>query len=80
MIRWFSGPPPSEGWWPTAGSLAQEERGVEVSYRYWNGLWWSYAARDGHSEKEAAYLANLQSPFQDLVRWMYWGFRLPGQE
>lgn len=65
--KWQHGAPPHEGWWPCSPE----------GYRYWNGFWWSYAARDEHSETEASYLANLESPFQEMIKWRRWEFELP---
>jgi len=67
MNEWKSGAPPAEGWWPTKPEGA----------RYWNGFWWSYAVRDEHNEREASILAQMECPFQDLVKWKPRGFRLP---
>jgi hypothetical protein len=44
--KWYSGPPPSVGWWPASFS------GDSTATRWWNGRNWSAPAYAGYSEAE----------------------------
>jgi len=64
--KWFSGPPPSVGWWPASGS------GWDEPIRWWDGLNWSRAALPEFSAKKAAARARRPSPFaNDKIQWQH---------
>lgn len=45
-------------------------------FRYWNGLWWSCEVNDDQSEEEASIVAQIRSPFQDMIKWKPWAWSL----
>jgi hypothetical protein len=52
--KWFSGPPPSRGWWPASRAR------MTGTLRWWNGSHWSLPAYvDECTAKQAANKARL---------------------
>ena len=63
--EWFSGPPPSCGWWPA--SVAEKAKAV----RWWNGEYWSIPVSVRMHKIKAADKATRKSIFTDVVRWQH---------
>lgn len=51
--KWYSGPPPSVGWWPA--SCIEDKK----TLRWWNGKTWSFPAYTALSRRTAAYTAQF---------------------
>ena len=64
--KWFSGPPPSIGWWPA--SVAKDQRAL----RWWDGVW-SAAAYEGNSADTVARMARTPSYVGPVgsIRWTH---------
>ncbi len=60
MTTWHKGPPPSVGWWPA--SIAREKECL----RWWNGKWWSMAARSWMTAEQAEVTAKQKSALKDI--------------
>jgi hypothetical protein len=61
--KWFSGPPPSVGWWPA--SMNQDDSVL----RWWDGECWSRAAWRGHDAQQAERVAEHKSPMPVYIEW-----------
>ena len=65
--KWHKGPPPHIGWWNASACR------VEDSWRWWNGVRWSWFARSYYSAKMAAESAAVQSEIITIIEWTdYW--------
>ena len=65
--QWFSGPPPSIGWWPAS-------RYSDLSFneiRWWSGYAWSYDCYAVYSAKSAGEWAELKAPDQEQILWTH---------
>lgn len=62
--QWFSGPPPSLGWWPA--SIFKNEN----TFRWWNGKQWSVAVTKQHTAYAASYRARMLSEVTS-IRWKH---------
>lgn len=64
--KWFSGPPPSVGWWPASN---QRWGG---SIRWWDGERWSCAAYGRSNEMDAADIAKIPAGCrQGKIEWQH---------
>jgi hypothetical protein len=61
--KWFSGPPPSVGWWPASYSKYSR------IYRWWDGRVWSAPARWSQTASFAQQQAGVRGLMQDRIRW-----------
>ena len=64
IAGWHSGPPPSVGWWPA--SISQQDG----NYRWWNGRWWSLAARANTPLEDVALIANMAA-HTAAIQWQH---------
>lgn len=65
--EWHSGPPPHVGWWQA--SIKKRH----LSWRWWNGEFWSVSVQPTDSPKEAATSAKVRSINSDRIEWTdYW--------
>ena len=62
-IKWHSGPPPHVGWW---NASVNKIAGV---WRWWNGIYWSYAAISKDDAVEAARLASGRAIARGPIYW-----------
>lgn len=62
---WFSGPPPSIGWWP---SSIFKEREV---LRWWDGSHWSYPVDYATPIWEVVLCSGIYSTAQSEIRWTH---------
>ena len=65
-LEWFSGPPPSIGWYPASISQNWE------LLRYWDGSVWSWAVNYQASPQEVA--AGLKREAQSGTGFIKWAF------
>lgn len=66
--KWHKGPPPSLGWWPAS---INECFGI---YRWWNGMYWSWAATSQASSIDAGKIALFKEVISDIggvVKWKH---------
>lgn len=63
--QWFSGPPPTVGWWPA--SFTRDA----TALRWWNGKCWSYAARRTYSQADVAWNASHPASEGDGIEWQH---------
>jgi hypothetical protein len=63
--KWFSGPPPSIGWWPA--SVVEDDSAL----RWWNGEFWSQSAYEESPPWHAAFLAEQFSSNQEAIQWTH---------
>lgn len=61
--EWFSGPPPSVGWWPASWDCRPEV------LRYWNGKYFSVCATDNWTAEEVAVVGTISGRYQDQIKW-----------
>ena len=61
--KWFSGPPPSVGWWPASKGR------VMNAYRWWDGTRWSAMAQNWYTAEYAAVIASRPTPPREPVEW-----------
>lgn len=61
--KWNKGAPPSIGWWPASWNCALG------TIRWWNGEFWSTAARPTDNAKLAAWCAKYIAEDQDEIEW-----------
>jgi hypothetical protein len=62
--RWYKGPPPSIGWWPTAVGLHRI-----LGYRWWDGECWSWPAFMHESAAKAAHWARKKETLHVDIEW-----------
>lgn len=65
--KWFSGPPPSVGWWPASSTRAK----WGARYRWWNGSRWSVWASDSDGPEKAGLFGMLVDPFPGQIEWQH---------
>lgn len=64
---WHKGPPPHVGWWNA--SAGRDKR----SWRWWNGVNWSFCAYSNESLAEAVRTSNFILTDADGIEWTdYW--------
>jgi hypothetical protein len=63
--KWFSGPPPSVGWWPASWA---KNAGI---LRWWNGVSWSCAAEKGDLIEQVKSAASTYTEFTNDVQWQH---------
>lgn len=64
--EWFSGPPPSPGWWPASINKDPE------AFRWYDPAgWWSEAAFSYQSAGRIARMARIKTALQKAVRWRH---------
>jgi len=63
-MKWRSGPPPSKGWW--IASMCYDQNVL----RWWSGRSWSQGIHHSGNSKEAAFVAGLIEPAQQIVKWL----------
>lgn len=64
--EWFSGPPPSIGWWPASFCRDRD------SFRWWDGKWWSGGVRREVSANLAGLYAATPATFRvHEIKWQH---------
>jgi hypothetical protein len=63
--KWFSGPPPSVGWWPASWHCG------ENIFRWWNGRYWSAAATEDNTAPRADMQARMKASMQERIKWRH---------
>jgi hypothetical protein len=58
--KWFSGPPPSVGWWPA--SVARNHGYL----RWWDGHEWSWSCLPGFTRSDIDYRSARKSISEDI--------------
>ena len=65
--KWFSGPPPSVGWWPASPNRAM----FGERYRWWDGSGWSSYAMKSSTPREAAAAAKTPNKSSLPIEWQH---------
>ena len=61
--KWYSGPPPSVGWWPA--SIGRDKDVL----RWWNGEFWSLPVWVGCTKQFAAHAAQIKALNSSVIEW-----------